>query len=110
LEAAYYLGCDVSVSSNPNADFSVFTVGERVGKQPLRVVHVVRVPGKTIDEQGNIIKGLDSKYNFSVISITGQIDCHATLWWNSILSGLEIGSNIAIWYIAFSIFSNNRII
>lgn len=66
-DAAYFLGADVSVSSNPNADFSVFTVIEKVGKQPYRVVHIIRVPGKTIDEQGNIIRSLDSKYNFSRI-------------------------------------------
>ena len=63
-----------------------------------------------IAKKGGYVFASDSKYNFSVISITGQIDCDATLWWNSILSGLEIGSNIAIWCIAFSIFSNNRII
>jgi len=68
-EASYYLGVDVSLSSNPNADFSVFTVGERTLKSPLKVVHIIRVPGKTIDEQGNIIKELDKKYCFSRILI-----------------------------------------
>ena len=68
-EATYVLGCDVSVSSNPNADFSVFTVLEQVGKQPYRAVHIVRVPGRTIDEQGMIIKNLDSKYNFSRVLV-----------------------------------------
>jgi phage terminase large subunit-like protein len=63
--SSYYLGADVSVSSNPNADFSVFTVGEQSGKQPLRIVHIIRVPGKTINEQGNIIRELDKKYNFN---------------------------------------------
>lgn len=68
-DAGYFLGCDVSVSSNPNADFSVFTVGESIGRQPLRIIHIVRVAGKTIDEQGNIIKELDRKYGFSRILI-----------------------------------------
>lgn len=68
-EAGYFMGCDVSTSSNPNADFSVFSVGEKVGNQPLRVVHIVRVSGRTMDEQAMIIKDLDRKYNFSRILV-----------------------------------------
>lgn len=68
-DAGYYMGCDVSTSSNPNADFSVFTIGEKVGKQPFRVVHIVRCGGKTMDEQGSIIRELDKKYCFSRVLV-----------------------------------------
>ncbi len=65
----YFLAADIALSSKKSADFSVYTIGERKGTGPLKVVKVLRFKGKPLDEQASVVASLNDRFNFSKIVV-----------------------------------------
>jgi len=66
----YFIGCDVALSEEGSADYSVFIVGEQgKEKEPLEIVRIERYKGKSTRWQIDRIKELHQNFLFRKIMV-----------------------------------------